>query len=107
MPVWKVWGVRIFIDVITFIVRCIYLRGKIHLPLGKYVEDVLWPVFLSTLLVLPLPIIFEQMVENKYINFIGSISLALVCTAIITFYVGLKHTEREKIAAIIKCKIKR
>lgn len=107
MPVWTVWGVRIFIDVITFIVRCIYLRGKIHLPLGKYVEDVLWPVFLSTLLVLPLPIIFEQMVENKYINFIGSISLALVCTAIITFYVGLKHTEREKIAAIIKCKIKR
>ena len=107
MPVWTVWGVRIFIDVIAFIVRCIYLRGKIHLPLGKYVEDVLWPVFLSTLLVLPLPIIFEQMVENKYINFIGSISLALVCTAIITFYVGLKHTEREKIAAIIKCKIKR
>lgn len=105
MPVWTVWGVRILIDIITFVVRCIYLRGKIHLPLNKYAEDVLWPVFLSTILVLPLPIIFEETIDNKYANFIGSISLSLVCTAIITFYVGLKRNERQKIVAIIKSKI--
>lgn len=107
MPVWTVWGVRILIEVVTFIFRCFYLKGKIHLPLSKYAEDVLLPVFLSTQLVLPLPIIFEQTVENKYVNFVGSIFLSLVCTAFVTFYVGLKRTEREKIVAIIKRKMNR
>ena len=105
MPVWTVWGVRILIDIITFIVRCIYLKGKIHLPLNKYAKNVLFPVFLSTIMVLPLPIIFEQTVDNGYVNFIGSIILSLVCTTIITFYVGLKQNERQKIVAIIKRKI--
>lgn len=105
LPVWTVWGVRIFVDIITCIVRCFYLKGKIHLPLDKYIKDVLWPVFLSTIMVLPLPIIFEQIVTNKYINFIGSITLSLVCTAIITFYVGLRRTERQKIVSIIKKKL--
>lgn len=105
MPVWTVWGVRIIIDIITFIVRCIYLKEKIHLPLKKYTEDVLWPVFLSTILILPLPIIFEQTVDNKYVNFIGSMTVSLICTALITFYIGLKRSEREKIVAILKKRI--
>lgn len=107
MPVWTVWGVRVFIDIITFIVRCIYLKGKICLPLNIYAKEVLWPVILSTLLILPLPIVFEQIVINKYVNFIGSISLSLICTTLIMFYVGLKQNERQKVVAIIKSKINR
>lgn len=107
MPVWTVWGVRIAIDVVTFIVRCIYLKKKIKLPLDDYSREVLIPVAIATIVALPIPILFEQQISNYYINLIGSITLAILCTLVSTYYIGLKKSERQKLSSIIIKKLKR
>ena len=107
MPVWTVWGVRIAIDVVTFIVRCIYLKKKIKLPLDDYSREVLIPVAIATIVALPIPILFEQQISNYYINLIGSITLAILCTLVGTYYIGLKKSERQKLSSIIIKKLKR
>ena len=103
-PVWTVWGIRIIIDLIIYLVRCIFLNIKVDMSLCEYFKEVLQPVFWVTLISLPIPILFEQMVEGYYSNFIGSIILALICTAIATFFIGLKKGEREKIIFLVKNK---
>lgn len=103
-PVWTVWGIRIIIDLIIYLVRCIFLNIKVDMSLCEYFKEVLQPVFWVTLISLPIPILFEQMVEGYYSNFIGSIILALICTAIATFFIGLKKGEREKIILLVKNK---
>lgn len=105
LPVWTVWGVRIAVDVVAFVVRCFFVKGMIHLPMGRYVSEVLVPVFISTALILPIPLIFEQAVGNKIVNFFGSIVLALVCTVLGTFFIGLKKNERMKLVTVIQSRL--
>ena len=101
LPVWSVWATRILMDIILFIVRCFYLQKKIELPLPIYCKDVLLPVAVATIIILPIPIIYEYSVENYYANLIGSIILSIVCTIIATYYIGLKKNERQKIASLV------
>lgn len=77
------------------------------MSLCEYFKEVLQPVFGVTLISLPIPILFEQIVKGYYSNFIISIILAVICTTIATFYVGLKKSEREKIIFLVKKKITR
>lgn len=106
-PVWTVWAVRIVIDIAIYIVRCIYLKINLGMPLYQYYKEVLQPVLLVTVISLPLPILFEENIRGYWINLFGSLSLSVICAFFAIVYLGLKKNEREKIKSLVEAKLKR
>lgn len=104
-PVWMVWMIRIIVDMMIYLVRCVYLNKKLKMNILLYYKEVLQPVILVTLLSIPLPVIFEQAIDGYYLNLIGSVFVSFLCTCFATFFIGLKNNERKKIICLIKNKI--
>ena len=106
-PVWTVWVIRIIVDLIIYVVRCVYLNKRLEMRIPLYYREVFQPVILVTSLSIPLPIIFEQMIKGYYLNLIGTILISLICCCSAVFFIGLKRGEREKIILLIKRKLSR
>lgn len=106
-PVWTVWVIRIIIDLIIYVVRCMYLYNVMNMNLILYCKKVLYPVLLVTILSLPIPFITERLVSGYYINLLISIFVSILCTSLMIFYLGLNKIEREKISSFVIKKIKK
>jgi len=103
--VWSVWAVRIIVDFVINLARCIYLRKGISLSLSDYFAEVIKPISISTIAALPIPVLFAYTVNGYYFNFVGSVLLALITSVLSIFFLGLKKGERKKLMSFIMSKI--
>ena len=100
-----VWFSRIFFNLVAMIARLIYLKRIILFPICKYIKDVLLPLFFMIIITFIISYISNISVNNINLNFVLTVLVSIVSVIIISYYVVLTKSEKEKLLFIIKSKL--
>lgn len=94
LPVYSIWIVRIMVNVVVMIARCIYMKKKLNFPLLPYIKAVIMPIVSVTLVALPIPILLYYTIHGFWQNMIivGIITFAL--TVVDVYFVGMNTHEK-------------
>lgn len=105
LPPYAIWWVRIAVNIIVNIARCMYMERNLDFPLTSYLGRVLYPAFNVTVLAIPLPFILYTCIHDYWTKIIvtGIVSLASIIISIYT--IGLSQKERMLIVDVVKKKI--
>ena len=99
------WGCRIFISVILFIIRLLYL----HKIVGFVIFDYLKTTILPAILVLSISILFPIYISNAFFglkNLIIVFFSTLIIVSLLIFSIGMKKNEKASAIRIIKNTLK-
>lgn len=94
LPVYSIWIVRIMVNLVVMIARCIYMKKKLNFPLLPYIKAVIMPIVSVTLVALPIPILLYYTIHGFWQNMIivGIITFAL--TVVDVYFVGMNTHEK-------------
>ena len=102
---YSVWYVRIAVNIIVLISRCVYIKYNIGFPLSQYVRQVIMPILKVTIMALPIPMLIYKFSSILGINFILIGLISFVVTLITTYFLGLDKQEKDLINNFIRRKI--
>lgn len=105
LPVYAVWIVRIIINLVTMVARCIYLKNKLSFPLLPYLRYVIVPVVSVTIVALPIPFVLHYYVNGFWMNLFVVGFVALIVTVLDVYFVGMNAHEKKMIRNVILKKI--
>ena len=105
LPVYSVWFVRIFVNVATITARCIYMKTKLDFPILPFFRKVLVPIFLVTVIALPVPAILNYLISGFWTNLLIVGFVTLFLTALDVYFVGMSVHERDMVRNMIFKKI--
>lgn len=112
MPVYSVWVIRIIVNIVVMIARCIYMKKMLNFPLLSYLKAVIAPILSVTFVAIPIPLILNYMIHGFWQNMIivGIATLAL--TILDVYFVGMNTHEKLlarnmilKKIPFLKCKV--
>lgn len=112
MPVYSVWVIRIIVNIVVMIARCIYMKKKLNFPLLSYLKAVIAPILSVTFVAIPIPLILNYMIRGFWQNMIivGIATFAL--TILDVYFVGMNTHEKLlarnmilKKIPFLKCKV--
>lgn len=94
LPVYSVWLVRIIVNIVVMIARCIYMKRKLNFPLLPYIKAVILPIVSVTLVALPVPMLLYYTIHGFWQNLIivGVITFALTMADV--YFVGMNTHEK-------------
>ncbi len=96
------FGLHILINIIAQIARLIIVKPLISLSLKEYLNKVVVPCFITTLIAMPIPIIMKIIFPTNLIYSGIIILTCVVCTIICVYYIGMTTGERIAISQKIK-----
>ena len=105
LPPYSVWYVRIAVNIVKMIARCIYIKYAQGFPLLSYVRNVLLPVSIVTILALPVPFILNTMIEGFWTNIIAVVTVSLLSTATVAYLIGMDAKEKTFIIEVVASKL--
>lgn len=105
MPVYSVWVVRILVNLLVVVVRCVYMKNKLDFPLMPYFQKVILPIIYVTLLALPIPIVLAGLIHGFWMNLFVVGIVTLVVTMLDVYFVGLSMQERKMLTGFVLKKI--
>lgn len=101
MPVYFAWIIRIIVNVITVIARCLYMRKYLNFPINDFCKRVIRPVLGVTILSIPIPCLISTYITHG-IEFIIIVTIISILTTIFFIYiVGLNPNEKKYIHQFI------
>ena len=104
-PVYTVWIVRIIINLITMIARCIYMKQRLQFPISQYIRNVIIPILIVTIASLPVPLILYNQIDNFWLNMFV-VGFATFFVAILAVYfMGMNTHEKELVRNVLLKKI--
>ncbi|MGO5016647.1 lipopolysaccharide biosynthesis protein [Segatella copri] len=94
MPVYSVWVIRIIVNIVVMIARCIYMKKNLNFPLLSYLKAVIAPILSVTFVAIPIPLILNYMIHGFWQNMIivGIATFAL--TILDVYFVGMNTHEK-------------
>lgn len=95
LPVYYVWVVRVFVNIITMTARCVYLKKNLGFPLLSYLNNVILPVLLVTIVALPIPSLLYYLMDGFWTNLIVIGFTTLIITMLDVYFVGMNQKEKE------------
>lgn len=96
-----VYVVSIFLSVVALLARLIILRRTIALPVGKFLEKVIFNGGLVALVAVSLPLIAYLYLPDTMQTFIWVIVLCLLWSGFVFYTIGCNKVERQRINHII------
>lgn len=105
-PAYSVWIIRIIINLLVFMARCIYLKYRYFFPIKNYVNSVLFPTILVSILSIPLPIYIGSMNISRWSSIIIT---TLVSTSVFLFFmllIGINSSEKDFLFSSVKRKLR-
>lgn len=105
MPVFSIWIIRVLVNLFSSAVRCFYIKKKFFFPLRKYVIEVIGPICLTTILIIPLPYLISLLNMSTWVSIISVISTSIVVSLAVIFFIGINAKERELIRNLVIKKI--
>lgn len=104
-PVYTVWIVRIIINLITMVARCIYMKQRLQFPISQYIRNVIIPILIVTIASLPVPLILYNQIDNFWLNMFV-VGFATFFVAILAVYfIGMNTHEKELVRNMLLNKI--
>lgn len=101
-----VFVVSIVISSIISILRLLFLRRSIHLPLKRYFSSVVVPCFGVLAVTIPVTVLLKTQLPDTDTSVLVTICVCVLLILIATFYLGMKTTERDTVILKIKSKLK-
>ncbi|MCF0190808.1 MAG: lipopolysaccharide biosynthesis protein [Marinilabiliaceae bacterium] len=105
--VYSVWIVRVLLNVVAFVTRCLYLKKRVSFPLRDYCREVISPVLLVTVVSLLIPIIINITVDQYWYHFFSIIVGTFVSTLIVVALLGMSNSERQMVRNLLLSKFVR
>ena len=109
-PLYTVLAIWAGLNLVCDIVRVIYVKSLIGLPLGAYVRDVFGGILLVTALSVPLPLLyyFNAMHRSvsEWLSFPVFFLIFFVVYATLVWFIGLNVSEREMLKEMLKGKLR-
>ena len=105
LPVYSVWVVRILVNILVVVARCLYMKNKLDFPLLPYLRNVMLPILLVTLVALPLPILLHFAIVGFWQNLIIVGGVTFLVTMLDVYYIGMNSHEKEMARNMIFKKI--
>ena len=108
-PLFTVLAIWAGLNLVCDIVRMIYVRTLIQLPLWDYVKDVFGGILAVTLLSVPLPLWYYLNATGRGVSEWLSLPIFLVLFFAVygttVWYLGLRVSEREMLLSLIRGKL--
>ena len=95
LPVYSVWVVRILVNALVVVARCLYMKHKLDFPLFPYLRNVIFPILWVTLVALPLPILLHFAIVGFWQNLIIVGGVTFLVTMLDVYYIGMNSHEKE------------
>ena len=105
LPVYFVWVVRIFVNMMTMTARCVYMKKKLEFPLLPYLRNVIVPVLLVTIVALPVPGILYYFIDGFWQKLFVIGFTTLIITMLDVYFVGMNLREKELVKTMIINKV--
>lgn len=106
LPVYYVWVIRIIVNILVFLVRCIYMQTKYHFPIKQYFLKVIVPVITVTILTIPFSLLVKNLIVGYWIRFIISCFFSIGFTLLIIYRLGLNSKEKSFVLETIRKRIR-
>ena len=100
-PPETVFYVSIVVCALAIIVRLLFVRRCVGLPLRMYARSVILPTVVVTMLSVVLPCVVASYVENEWLRFFAVSVVSLATTALAVLFVGLTATERRNVKRVV------
>jgi hypothetical protein len=98
--------VNICVGFLALVTRILFLRKLILLSAKQFIKKVLLPIFIITILSIPLPIMTNFYIHSKLLNFIISSGVSFFSVVIFVCFIGLNQKEqlflKNKLSIILK-----
>lgn len=104
-PAWTALLLKVVLNVICSVVRPCYVRKLYGLPLAKYFKEVFGMIYLSTVIMLPLPFYLAHRMENGWSKLCLTSMLFVVIAMPVIYIIGFNAKEKKLIRNIIQNKI--
>ena len=96
--------IRVLVNIITLIVRIIYLKTKIGLPVFKYFYEVIFILIVVSVCSFPLPF-YVSLCLSSWNGLILSILVGILSSSFFIYFIGLQKNEKYTIKRIVLKKI--
>lgn len=106
LPVYYVWVIRIIVNILVFLVRCIYMQTKYHFPIKQYFLKVIVPVITVTIVTIPFSLLVKNLIVGYWIRFIISCFFSIGFTLLIIYRLGLNSKEKFFVLETIRKRIR-
>lgn len=105
-PAESMFYVRMFIYILCFITRIIFLKKQINLNWKKYLAYTTCPILAVLVLILiPLTYFYNYLIVDNFIDFVYSSIIIVTYETIIISFVGLSKSERNNIIKVVLNKV--
>lgn len=104
-PAWTALLLKVVLNVICSVVRPCYVRKLYGLPLAKYFKDVFGMIYLSTVIMLPLPFYLAHRMENGWSKLCLTSMLFVAIAMPVIYIIGFNAKEKKLIRNIVQNKI--
>lgn len=105
-PAESVLFIRIFINIIAFFFRIIYLQKKIQFNVWLYFKDVIFKILLVSLISVALSVIVKNYISENVV-FVFTTIFSVLITGLAIYILGLNQNERTFLKQSILNRIKR
>lgn len=103
LPPVTVYYTRIFVELMVFVVRLVYMRKYLEFPVVEYVKKVLLPIVSVVSPLLLSAILLSGLKSSALVSFLLAI-LQFVLAVILVYLIGLNKVERGKAFDMLKSK---
>ena len=104
-PYW-VLIVRVILNLITAIVRCIHVKFQFDFPISQYLIHVVLRIILVTVIVSAMWFLISQFFAiSSLVDFCFTYGISIIMIGMIIFFIGIDHSERLTLKAMIKNKL--
>ncbi len=104
-PAYSVFLVHFVVEALTQVARMFLVRGRLQLPVRKYLSNVYLPILYVVCLSPILPMVAYRCVEGTYARFFLVSLSSVASVAVFSLYLGLTRHEREFIFSKIKSRL--
>lgn len=103
--VYSVWIIRIIVNVLTLIIRCIYLNKILDFSISIYLKKVINPILSVSLISIPIPLFLTFIMNESVTTFFCIITVSFIISIVVIYRIGLNRNERTFIKNIISNKV--
>ncbi len=88
------------INGLVAVARVIYMRWLINLSIKRYCMEVVIPILLFTVIIMPFPYILKKLISTDWLAFVCSSSLSMLLSVIVIGLMGLNKREKELLMSV-------